>query len=248
MGTHWDISGCVDLVAQVRAPDCAARFRSAAQALARECTHAEYHGARVRELQGSVNTNRHSDPGRSIMVLMAHAAEGLPSGREFAETRFVGGAHLMACVRCLHAAVDLSGAVLFHALDLGGIPGIRLALNRTYPHTVLEALRTSGRFPNVADPLERMCQHKDVQYIKDVANASKHRMLIGTPYAVSLKFDGSPSPHGFRIDCFEFDGRDHHVRNGLEVVGEMQVRVVSALIETMNALDRELSTLASSGA
>jgi hypothetical protein len=65
---------------------------AAGQAMVREAMHAGFHARRLRELHESIDTTRHSDPGRAVMILMGHAAEGLESGRSFAE--IAAGAHL----------------------------------------------------------------------------------------------------------------------------------------------------------
>lgn len=244
----WNADECADLVEELHGSENAVEAKAAGQALVREAVHAGFHARRVRELHESIDTNRHSDPGRAVMILMGHAAEGLESGRSFAETRFAAGAHLMACVRCLHVSIDLSAAVLYHALDLRGATGGKLTIRRVYLNTVAKVLEDSVGHAELRSGLHDFMDEPSVVYVRDLSNASKHRTLIRTPFKVALRFDGSSSPYGLHIDAFIQDEREYPAKAALEFVEVDYPGVVKPLIGLMRMLDKSLNSIVEAGA
>jgi hypothetical protein len=236
----WSLDEFIPLVAKLRPPPVVALAKASAQAMVRESMHAAFHARRVRELHSDIDTSGHSDPGRAVMKLIAHAAEGLDGGFAFAKTEFAIGAHFMAYVRCLHAAFDLSASVMYHALDLASLTAGSMKVTDVYLSRVREALVGAHIHQKLRSAIADLLAHEDFVYIKDLSNASKHRTLIRTPYTVALRFDGSASPHGLRVAAFSFDNRTHRAMDGLEVAGRVHVESMAALIAMMRSLNAAL--------
>lgn len=240
----WSLDEFVEAVSIV-GDDARNAVRSSGQGMIRETKFAAYHFRRVEELKDQMSIEGHDDPGRALMTAVAPELEGTAEKRVLVE-QFASTAHLVAGLRALHASGDLVATMLYHAFALGGAPG-RLPLRRAYPDTVAAAMQARGGLDSSYTALSRFIDLGDYRYVRALSNASKHREIVRAPYTISLRFDGSPSPHGLRVAEFREGSQVFPARGAEELTRGLHTRFVRGLLDVCAAATVDATVLSDRG-
>jgi len=152
---------------------------------------------------------------------------------EFSNCRKFAEAHITACVQSLHSVSDIMAHAIYYSLGLNLDAATKCSPNRISLHVVKSLLPDS----ETSALIKELCGHAEYRYLADMANHSKHRSVVQTPYSVDATGE-DVQPHGLKFAAFTYDNRTYPARwvtPVLEAEYNRQSSLVTQIGESLNA-------------
>lgn len=169
----WDVRETRTLISRLYGTDQLDRARRAIDSILYLQEYARFHYFSANALLGDLVDSR-SEGGT---VLFAGAVRDDEYGNVL-QTFFVKvGAHLTACIQCLHAMSDSVALAVHFALAMDSQPGA-LSLRQVNLESVRRALQPIPDAQTVRNLFDLFCDAPGYTHLSDFANHEKHRGLL----------------------------------------------------------------------
>lgn len=228
----WSLPETHDLVRK--------RFDHKQESLVRECTRSiidrqnfgRFHYHEVRRLAKSFERKHLSE--KSLIEL--HTSDEISEAFE----RFIikAGAHVTACVQCVHAIPDILANAVYYACGFN-LGSSALPEHKVSVSTVVKVLKNQPPSQALADILSKTIQGQGWDYLSAVSNMSKHRSVIRS----SLNEDWTGKRKNFReiqFAIFERGGKQYWSKSLEDAIGPEYDRLSMVVTETGHELNRWL--------
>ena len=230
---QWNMEATRALVKQIQGAERLERISLSLRSIGYRRAYALYHLTEARRV---LDDYVEAEVGDLPIIIAAGIKE---SGRDAFQVAYSQvGAHVTACLQCLHSTTDLLGFAIYLALNLGAI-NRKPPENRIVAGDVLRMLRSEASLAQIALNMAPMLESEQFRHLDAIVNQGKHRHLVEPSF--SENFDGPmPDRHYVLIPAFKRDDAWHPAVPARRFILDLYNAGSLHLVRTGNALNEAL--------
>lgn len=187
---RWDMFAFRDAVAKVRGEETSKLVYRFAVSLSKRVAFAKYHHSEVHRLIADELADMDSGTAAMFVWNLQSKAPDAPDRYPVLSSE----AALTAFFQCLHPIEDYLAHTIYYSLDFDATAKTRLKPRYIDFFNVMERLRAGG----LRDRVLAMREDKELQYVREFTNHTKHNNTINVDVEVSFE----ERKHGLRIGGF----------------------------------------------